>query len=394
MEYINNLVNSLSTTVGGRLPGILGALLVLILGFIVAKIVKKIVVKLLNRTTIDEKIGRKLNTNVRVDEFVGKLVYYLVILYALLIVLNLLGVDSVLAPLEKMLQDFLGFIPNAIAAGVIGYAGYMIASLASEATGFLTQRVENFSESKGIDTGSFSIAKIIKQIVFIFVFIPILIVALDTLKMDAISEPATEMLKSFMSAIPKIIAAAILLGVFYVAGKYIAGIIVDLLKNLGLDNLSEEMGISKLTGNRSLAQTAGSICLFFIMFTGVIAAVDKLDLFEVGTLLSEVFNISGRIFFGLVVLLGGVFISNLAVNAVDGGEDGVWLKQIVRFATMGIFLAFALHTMGVAQNIVELAFGLTLGSIAVAFALAFGLGGRKAAGKTMESFLSKYRKKQ
>ena len=392
MEYINNLVNSLSTTVGNLIPGILGALVVLILGFLLAGLVKRIVKSLLKRTNLDEKLGQKLKSKIRVDEFVGKLFYYLVIIYTLLIVLNLLGVQGVLAPLETMLQNFLGFVPNVIAAGVIGYAGYIIATLASEATGFLTQRVENFSESKGIDTGNISIAVIIKQIVFLFVFIPILIVALDTLKMDAISEPATEMLKSFMGAIPKIIAAAVLLAVFYIAGKYIMGIAVVLLKNLGLDDLSKEIGITKLLGKKSLSQTLGSIGLFFIMFTGIIAAVDKLDLFEVGDLLAEVFSISGRIFFGLVVLFGGVFISNLAVKAVEKSENSVWLKQVVRFTTMGIFLAFALHTMGIAENIVELAFGLTLGAVAVAFALAFGLGGREAAGKSMEQFLSKFRK--
>jgi len=48
--------------------------------------------------------------------------------------------------------------------------------------------------------------------------------------------------------------------------------------------------------------------------------------------------------------------------------------------------------MGIADDIVNLAFGLTLGSIAVAFALAFGLGGREAAGKSMEDFLSRFRK--
>ena len=47
--------------------------------------------------------------------------------------------------------------------------------------------------------------------------------------------------------------------------------------------------------------------------------------------------------------------------------------------------------MGIADDIVNLAFGLTLGALAVAFALSFGLGGREAAGKQMEAFLSKFR---
>ena len=49
--------------------------------------------------------------------------------------------------------------------------------------------------------------------------------------------------------------------------------------------------------------------------------------------------------------------------------------------------------MGIAESIVNLAFGLTLGAIAVAFALSFGLGGREAAGKQMEHFFNDMRNK-
>jgi hypothetical protein len=50
-----------------------------------------------------------------------------------------------------------------------------------------------------------------------------------------------------------------------------------------------------------------------------------------------------------------------------------------------------LREMGLAADIVNLAFGLTLGAIAVAFALSFGLGGRDAAGRQMDAWLSKLR---
>ena len=45
----------------------------------------------------------------------------------------------------------------------------------------------------------------------------------------------------------------------------------------------------------------------------------------------------------------------------------------------------ALRQMGLANENVDLAFGLTLGAIAVAVALAFGLGGRETAARMLES---------
>lgn len=71
-------------------------------------------------------------------------------------------------------------------------------------------------------------------------------------------------------------------------------------------------------------------------------------------------------------------------------SDAPGLSSIARFATLGLFVAISLKYMGIADDIVNLAFGLTLGSVAVAFALSFGLGGRKAAGKQMERFLNKF----
>jgi len=282
-----------------------------------------------------------------------------VIIQTLLIVLNLLGVDSVLVPLQGMMAQFVGYIPKVLGAGVIAFAGYMIGTIGSEATGFLSERLEAFGGRMGLDAGSFSLSKIVKQIVFIILFIPLLIVALDTLEMEAISVPATDMLRSLLTAIPQIIAAGILIAVFYLVGKYVVGIVTDLLRNLGLDKMSDDMGISAVIGNGSLSKLIGNVALFFIMFTGLIAAAGKLELTQVETILGDVFHISGQVFFGLVVLAGGLFISNIAVKALSNSGDNAFLIPIAKFAIMGIFLAFALHTMGIAESIVNLAFGLT-----------------------------------
>lgn len=392
MEYLKNLFDSLFAKIGDLLPGVLGALLVLIVGLFLAGVVKRIIRAIFNRTTIDEKIGQKLSFDFSLAEFIGKLAYYLVVIYTLLLVLNMMGVTGVLAPLENMLDGFLSFLPNLIAGGIIAFAGYIIASLASEATGFVSTSVESMSARIGWDN-PMSLTKIIKQLVFILIFIPILIVAIDALKMEAISKPATEMFQTLLNAIPNIIAAALLIGVFYFVGKYVVTILKELLTNMNVDSLAQNMGLGNVIGNVSLVNVIGNIAFFFLMFTGIISAADKLEMSTVSDILNNVFNISGRVFFGLIILLAGSYISTLAGNALSNSASNAWMAPVVRFAVIGIFLAFALHTMGIAQSIVNLAFGLTLGSVAVAFALAFGLGGREAAGKQLEYFFESLRKK-
>ena len=391
MDYLNELFGSLTARFGALLPSVLGALVVLIIGFIIAGIVRRISKKLIAKTKIDDRLVSGSKSNFSISAFVSTLLYYLVLLYTLIIVLDMMGVQNVLEPLQNLINDFIGFLPNVIAAGIIAFAGYIIGKIASEATGFVSERLDAYGDKMGLSTGTVDLPNILKQMVFLIIFIPILIVALDALNMEAISAPATEMLGSFMDAIPRIIGAAILFGVFFIAGKYISSVISNLLENMGINGTSERIGISNVLGHTSLSKLIGNVIFYFILFTGLIAAADKLVLPEVQMVLRDILDIAGSVFFGIIIILAGIFISNIAVDMLSKSDNSAWMVPITRFALMGIFLAFALHTMGIAESIVNLAFGLTLGAIAVAFALSFGLGGRDAAGKQMDYFFKKIR---
>jgi hypothetical protein len=62
----------------------------------------------------------------------------------------------------------------------------------------------------------------------------------------------------------------------------------------------------------------------------------------------------------------------------------------VRYAIIALFTAIGLTFMGLADAIVMMAFGLILGSAAVATALAFGLGGRDAAARVLERYVDEH----
>lgn len=81
----------------------------------------------------------------------------------------------------------------------------------------------------------------------------------------------------------------------------------------------------------------------------------------------------------------------MVANVVQRGEynSSRWLGNLVRILIMGLVIAMGLKAMGIADSIVNLAFGLTLGSVAVAFALAFGLGGRQPAERLLTDLLDK-----
>ncbi len=382
---LDQLFGSLSSTFGSALPKVLAALLVLIVGLFIARIVRNLIAKGLKRTGIDNRLS---SSSFVLSKTIAKLIYYLIVVFVLMAVLNMMGITGALAPLQDMLTKVTQYIPNVIGAGLIGFVGYTLANIAKEGVGFISGSIEHYTDKYGLSR-DFDVTAIIKQIVFIIVFFPILLVALDTLNMTAISEPAKNMLTSLFDAIPNIIAAAIVLVVFYVVGKFVVGIVSELLKNLNVDRYANEMGIASLAGSSSISSLITKLLYFFIMFFGVITAVEKLQFGQLSGVLNSLLDMSGHILFGGIILLIGNKLSQM-VSDYFRKSDSPAMASIARFATLGLFLAMALKYMGIADDIVNLAFGLTLGAVAVAFALAFGLGGRDAAGKQMSKFLDKF----
>jgi hypothetical protein len=378
---------SIAAQVGAFLPGILGALAILVIGWLIAIVLSRLIAGIVRKSGLEARVSGR-NSNINLYQIVKKFVFYFLMVMVLLVVLETLGIDNVLEPLRDMLNKFLGFLPNIIAALIIGFVGYILATIISELAAAGSGFLERFADR--IQFGaSFDITRLVKQVVFLIIFIPILITAIDALEMKAISEPATDMLRRMLDAIPNIIAAVIILAVFYFVGRYVTQILKQLLINLEVDKLSHRMGMSAFLGTTSLASVLANVAFFFIIFFGIVTAVEKLGFVQLSVLLTSMLDMAGDIFFGLVILLVGNFIANVAHRALLSSDK--FLADIAKVAILGLFFAISLSAMGVAEEIINLAFGLILGAIAVAVALSFGLGGREAAGRQMEHILKRFR---
>jgi len=394
MEYLKGISDWFETTLnisfGEKAGMIISVLLLLIIGLWVAGIIRRMIQKGLHKLKLDAKVNRN-GGNLKLEKGLSKLVYYLLVIYVLMLVLGKLGITGVLEPLQEMMTQFTTAIPKIVVAGIIAYAGFMLAKLVSEGVGTLVEGANNFTSQVGLDSSKINLGKILKQVLFILIFIPILVVAIDKLEMDAISGPATAMLQKFMSAIPNIVSAAIIIGVFYLVAKFISPALRELLVNLKFDEIPEKVGL-KFLGSRSLSGIIANVVFFFIMLAGLTSGLERLEMTVLIDAMDKVMAISGKIFFGLVILVLGNFVASIAYNAMSGNKDNAALASIARVAILGIFFGMGLKAMGIADSIVNLAFGLTLGAVAVAVALSFGLGGREAAGKQMEHILKKFRK--
>ena len=384
-DFLENLINMISQ----YLPGILGAIVVFIVGWLIALIIRRIVHGLLKKTEWDERLLG--NTIVDTNKFLANLVYYILMVIILLVVLEMLGVSYVLNPINNMLDEFLGYIPNILAGVAIGFIGFIIAKFVSNLVKIAGSVIDRFGTKIGFKETD-KLIYFVQQVVFIIIFIPFIIEALNTLQLEAITQPANNILHELMDAVPQIIGASLLITIFIVGGRFLTTFLKDLLKNIGTDSLSKKLGLSMIGEDFSLSAALAGISFFFMVFFGVISGVEMLGLDRLATVLNTILNLAGNILFGIVVMIIGNVIATAVFNASSKDGDNKYLAGVLRIAILGLFLAIALRTMGIANSIVELAFGLTLGSLAVTIALAYGLGGREAAGKHMEKILKKFQK--
>ncbi|MEO9482594.1 MAG: mechanosensitive ion channel [Ekhidna sp.] len=385
-DYLERLIH----TVSDSLPGVVGAVVVLIVGWLFSILIRKVVHSLMKKTEWDERLLG--NTIVDTNKFIANLVYYVLMLIILLIVLEMLGVSYVLDPIRNMLNEFLGFIPNILAGMAIIFIGYIIAKFISnlvKMAGSFFDRLANNMGFKETD----KLVHFIQQVVFIVIFIPFIIQGLNALHLEAITNPANNVLHQMLDSVPNIIGAVLIISIFVVGGRFITSFVKDLLANVGMDTLVEKLQLKSVLGQQKLSSIVANIIFFFMVFFGVISGVEMLGLDRLAEVLHTILNLSGNVLFGLIILVMGNFLGSIIYKSMSG-SDNAFVAGIARVAIIGLFLAIALRTMGIANSIVELAFGLTLGAIAVAVALSYGLGGREAAGKHMEQILKRFQNKK
>ncbi len=382
MNYVMNFL-----TQGGPIFTAITVILILIVGRFIAKLVSKMIAKALKSTGMDEKLNLK---DFSLAEFLSKLIYYLLMIIVLMVALEILGVKEVLEPLRNMTQKVFSYIPNVIVAFLIGYIGYFLAKVASEAVNLvgdsLLKLAPKFNLPEHID-----VVDVAKKVVFVFIFIPIILIAVNTLDIEIITRPSTVMLSKFSAAIPNIIAAVIILLVAVVLGKLISGLLKGLLEAFKLDSITEKLGLKKVLGSTNLPSLLSNVVYFLIIYFALIEAFNQLGFTSFVDIMNELLAVFGKIAFGLVILVVGNFVANLVGDFYNKGNNNKFLGAILKGVVLVIFLTMGLYSMGIAKNIVELAFGLALGALAVAFALAFGLGGREAAGEEMKNFFKRLR---
>jgi hypothetical protein len=387
-------------------PKVLIALLILVATWIVARVVKWAFQRAIDRIPAlrthvtggpKETVGHQLGT-------IAKLIIWLV---GIMAALNYLGVGQILEPINALLDGIFAFLPNVIAAGLIFFVGLIVARIVRQLTEtvLIAANVDGLLARVGIGdtTGTTrtppeevppgaapgatraTLARAAGILVYALIIIPVAIAALNVLKIDAISVPATNMLNDILAAIPHILTAALWLGIAFVLARFVKTIIEGILPPTGFDNAIRSTGI--LPAGSSPSRLVANIAFIAVMLAAAIEAAQQLGGGTVAIFLAQVTELGGKVIFGTLIIVTGIFLARIIAGLVGSSTgEGSYGEEIVKYAIIALFTAIGLTFMGLADQIVILAFGLILGSAAVAVALAFGLGGRDAAARILERY--------
>ncbi|WP_425918004.1 mechanosensitive ion channel [Acinetobacter sp. TSRC1-2] len=376
------------------IPQLLAAVAVGFVGWIVATLVKAGMQKLLDRTQLDEKLSADVGVS-PISKNISDIVYWLILLLFLPIVLSILGLNGLLFPIQNMVSEVVSYLPNIFIAVVIVFVGYILAKIVRGIIEGLVGSLNLQHETQKIGFLKHSnLPKVLGSFVFAVIIITSLIIAFEALGITAISQPATAMLYEIMNAIPHIIAAGLILILAYVVSRFVANLVVDVLAGTGVDELPAKMDAQRFLGTTKVSTIVGYMIVFFTMLFAVSEAANRLGFEQVSVLISMFIQFGANILLGAVILMIGFWLANIVAKVIGRGEynSSRWLANLVRILIMGLVIAMGLRAMGIADSIVNLAFGLTLGAVAVAFALAFGLGGRQPAERVLTDLIDKCKK--
>jgi hypothetical protein len=338
-----------------------------------------------------EILQRDTGSGQSVGQSLGMMLSLVIWLAGLVAILQVLDLGDATTPLQDMLDSFMVFVPHLIWALLIFFIGLMVARIVRDlvVTALQTVNFDKWVNKGGVDsvTGSSALSSTIGAIAYVAVIIPVAIFAINTLDLANVSGPVAAILAQILGGLWLFVLAAILLAMGFIIARFVAQMLEEILPGLGVDRALESTHL--LPEGTSASKTIATVVQIAIVLSVAIVATRLLGIPEISAMLDQILELGGRIIFGAVVILAGFLIANLLAKLIGGGGGSSLASSLVRWTAILLSTFMGLQFMGVGEEIVEMAFAALAVGVALAGALAFGLGGRDAAGKVLEDLRKK-----
>ncbi len=371
----NPLTGFLENLTAIYLPRLVAAGVLLLIAWLVATALRILIRKGAQLLKLDERLSKygalEEGEQVSVSETISTAVFWFIFLLFLPAVLAALGINSIAEPIMGVFDTMLGYIPNLIAAGVIFLIGWFIARVVRQIVANLLKAIgtDAFGERIGLKLER-GLSDLLGMILYVIILLVAVITALEQLNITALSDPTTQLLTTIVGAIPNLIGAALIIIIAYAVARLLMTLVTDLLRGVGFDSIPERLGLG-WSGTRTPSQWLGYLLFIVVMIYAVSAAVELLgSVFLVETL--DAFTaFFWRVILAMIIFGIGLYLARLAYDTIlsTGADYALLLARLARVAIIVFAAAFGLREIGVANDIINLAFGITLGALGVAVAL-------------------------
>ena len=419
LDAVATPLNGLLGQITSFLPKLGGAAILVGIAWVLATISKMIVGRFLRSANIDSKVNESVADSsteaLPLSETLSSTLYWFILLLFLPLVLDTLGLVQALQPVQNLVNQILSALPKILKAVMIGGIGWLIAQVVKRIiTNLLaTSGADSFLKKWTSNQTEYTLSQVVGNFVYILILIPTAISTLEALEVGAISRPATAMLDQVLRFLPQVFVATVILTVAYFLGQFARDIISGILTGLGFNNILQWLGFTAIAAtatdapnedpennavttlpSQTPSQIVGIIVFLAIMLVAIATATDVLQVSALTRIVFGVLQISGQVLSGVIIFAIGLYLANLAFNLISstGGRQARILGHAARISVVALITAMALKQMGIASNIVDLAFGLLTGAIAVAIAVAFGLGGKDIATQQLREWLDSFKK--
>ena len=204
--------------------------------------------------------------------------------------------------------------------------------------------------------------------------------------LDDIQNSFYNLMQSFIMYIPSLINAVLILLVGWVIAKIIQWVILRLSRAMGIDNLAKKSGVHRFLEKRGVKNgfsgILSRICFWAIMLIVLVNFFNHLGLELVSDLLNQLLMFIPNVLISCVLIIIGFylaeFVSSLVFSSLEESnfENPDLIGKLVFYSIAFFTVAIALTQMGIGETIITNIVSIFFGTIGLALAISFGLGGK------------------
>jgi small-conductance mechanosensitive channel len=201
--------------------------------------------------------------------------------------------------------------------------------------------------------------------------------------MEGIGRSLSEGLGTIVGALPALIGAIIILIIGYIIAKVLQGITTRVLQGMGFEGWMEQGGIKQFFERSQTRQTPlaiiGKLVFWLVFFVAITMAVDTLGISAISAVLAQFIAYIPQIIAAILILVLATLLANFLAGIVRGATGSEIAGKVAQYGIIVFAVFAALTQLGIAQELIAPTFLILLGSVGLAAAIAFGIGGQDVA---------------